>query len=70
MRKKMKRNILLTGFLLLATLVGNAQSFDIDLSRQSLGRPFRYSVKVPDGNYRVSPLPNMLLMLQRVSTAL
>ena len=54
MRKMMKRNILLTGLLLLTTLVGNAQSFDIDLSRHSLGRPFRYSVKVPDGNYRVS----------------
>jgi lysophospholipase L1-like esterase len=50
----MKRNILLTGLMLLVTLVANAQSFDVDLSRQPQGQPFRYSVKVPDGNYRVS----------------
>ena len=50
----MKSNILLTGLMLLVTLVANAQSFDVDLGRQPQGQPFRYSVKVPDGNYRVS----------------
>ena len=50
----MTKNILLTSMLLFATLASNAQSFDIDLSHQPQGEPFRYSVSVPDGNYRVS----------------
>ena len=50
----MTKNILLMSMSLFVTLASNAQSFDIDLSHQPQGEPFRYSVSVPDGNYRVN----------------
>jgi len=49
----MKRKYLMCLMLFAATVV-QAQSFDIDLSRQPVGKPFRYSVAVPDGNYKVT----------------
>ncbi|MCR5130823.1 MAG: rhamnogalacturonan acetylesterase [Prevotella sp.] len=50
----MRKEFIIACLSLLFSIVAKAQSFDIDLSSQPIGKPFRYSVAVPDGNYKVT----------------